>query len=565
MVSPSLYRLSMIPVVLAALILLFSVVSRPAPERAEEAPDAFAGGSAAALASGLSEAAPERVPGSDDAEAAIEFVTDELLEIEGGQVSTQKFTAPFDGEDVEMTNVSLLLPGETEDRIVIVAPRDCAEGACAASSAAATGALLELARAIDNTQHSRTVQLVSTEGAGAGGAGAEALADLLQIQPPEAAIAILRPGSPEPSPPFVLAESAGMQSASVGLVESAEAVAGRELGRSAELPRDTFSSLLQLAVPLGVGDSAVLISRGVDAVGLSSEGDLPLDPADEGAENVSGQTLGQTGRAALALFLALDASSGPLEHGPDSYIPLAGKLVPDWAIALLALTLLLPVGIVSADALVRANRRGAGVYGALGWAALWSLPFLATLLLAYLFEVVGLLPGPAFPYVPAMNDPGAGGIASIVLLSAAMVGGLWGARRLRPRPGPETAPAAVGAVAFAGALLLWAVNPFLALLAVPAVHAWPATAARARGPILGIVALFIGLVPALLVVVHVGNELDVGGLAPWHLLLLVSGKHLGFTTMLCFCLLGGALAAAVDGLLRPKGHSRLDAYATNRG
>ena len=64
MVSPSLYRASMIPVVLAALVLLFSVVSRPAPERADEAPDAFAGGSAAALATALGEAAPERVPGS---------------------------------------------------------------------------------------------------------------------------------------------------------------------------------------------------------------------------------------------------------------------------------------------------------------------------------------------------------------------------------------------------------------------------------------------------------------------------------------------------------------------
>src|SRR5688500_14284252 len=152
MVSPSLYRLSMIPVALAALVLLFSVVSRPPAERAEESPDAFAGGRAAALASALSEAAPERVPGSEDAEAATEFVTDELLEIEGGQVSTQDFTAPVDGEDVEMTNVSLLLPGETEDRLVIVATRDCAEGACAASSAAATGVLIELARAIDITQ-----------------------------------------------------------------------------------------------------------------------------------------------------------------------------------------------------------------------------------------------------------------------------------------------------------------------------------------------------------------------------------------------------------------------------
>ena len=565
MVSPSLYRLSLIPVVLAALVLLFSVVTRPPAERADESTDAFAGGHAAALSNALSETAPERVPGSDDAAAATEFVTDELLEIEGGQVETQKFTAPVDGEDAEMTNISLLLPGEIEDRLVILAPRDCPEGGCAASSAAETGVLIELARAIDITQHTRTVQLVSTEGASAGGAGAEALADLLRFQPPDAAIAILRPGSPEPSPPFVLAESAGSQSASVGLVESAEVAVGRELRRSAELPRDTFGSLMQLAVPLGVGDSAVLISRGIDAVGISSEGDLPLDPEQDTPANVSAQTLAQTGRAALSLFLALDASTGPLEHGPGSYIPLAGKLLPDWAIALLALTLLLPVGLVSADALIRAHRSGAHVYAALGWAALWCLPFLATLLLAYLLELIGLLPGPPFPYVPRLNDPGAGGIVSILLLSAALFGGLWGVGRLRARPEPETAPAAVGAVAFAGGLALWVLNPFLALLAVPAVHAWPVTAARARGRGLGILALIVGLVPAIFVFLHVGDELGVGGLAPWHLLLLVSGKHLGFTTMLCLCLLGGALAAALDGLLRPKGRSRLDAYAKKRG
>ena len=238
----------------------------------------------------------------------------------------------------------------------------------------------------------------------------------------------------------MLAESAGSQSASVGLVESAEAAVGRELGRSAELPRDTFSSLMQLAVPLGVGDSAVLISRGVDAVGLSSEGDLPLDPVDDTADSVSGQTLGQIGRAALSLFLALDASSGPLEHGPDSYIPLAGKLVPDWAIALLALTLLVPVGIVSADALIRAHRRGARVYACarLGGAVERALPCDPSARLSARADRPAS--GPAFPYVPALNDPGAGGIVSIVLLFAALLGGTGAVRRFCAAPGAGNRP-----------------------------------------------------------------------------------------------------------------------------
>lgn len=565
MVDPALYRATMIPVVVAALILLFSVVSRPSPERSEETTDAFSGGRAAALATALEEAAPERVPGSEDADAATAFVIERFGEIEGGEVAEQDFTAPWDGDDAEMTNVSLLLPGETDERLLILAPRDCAEGTCSASSAAATGALLELARAVDSLQHRKTVLFVSTDGSVAESAGAKALADLLEVQPPQAAIAILRPASAEPSPPYVLTESAGSQSASVGLVESAEAAAGRELGEPAELPRDTLSSLLGLALPVGLGDQAVLIARDIDAVGFSSEGDLPLDPARDTADDVSSRTLGETGRAALSLFVALDAATGPLEHGPGSYVPLAGKLLPDWALSLLCLALILPVGIVSAEALLRDRRRGGDALRALAWAALWSLPFLGALLLAHGLELVGLLPGPAFPYVPGLNEPGAGGIISIVMLAGALGGGVFALSRWRRRPGAESSPAAVGLAAFAGVMVLWVINPFLALLAVPALHLWPVTAARSRGRVLGVAALAIGLLPALALALHVAGELDVGGLAPWHLLLFVSGHHLGFATMLCLCVLGGCLAAAVDGLLRPNEGRQVDAYAIQRG
>ena len=138
-------------------------------------------------------------------------------------------------------------------------------------------------------------------------------------------------------------------------------------------------------------------------------------------------------------------------------------------------------------------------------------------------------------------------------------------KRLRPRAGPETAPAAVGVTAFTGAIALWLINPFLALLAAPAAHAWPVAAARSRGRGLGVLALALGLLPAVALLAHISSELDAGALAPWHLLLLVSGKHLGFATMLCLCLLAGSFAAAVDGLVRPKGQSRVDAYATYGG
>ena len=98
----------------------------------------------------------------------------------------------------------------------------------------------------------------------------------------------------------------------------------------------------------------------------------------------------------------------------------------------------------------------------------------------------------------ALNDPGAGGIVSIVLLSAALAGGLWAVRRLRGRPGPETRPPPSAPSPSPGRCCSGSINPFLALLAVPAVHAWPvdrrpAPADRA----LGVLALAVGLLPAV--------------------------------------------------------------------
>ena len=95
-------------------------------------------------------------------------------------------------------------------------------------------------------------------------------------------------------------------------------------------------------------------------------------------------------------------------------MPLAGKLIPGWAIALLAIALLAPVAIVSVDGLARASRRGEALLPAAAWLLSRMIPFIATALLAYLMALIGLIPDPSFPFDPSryrFGVRGGGGLA----------------------------------------------------------------------------------------------------------------------------------------------------------
>src|SRR4051794_19110033 len=394
------YRGALLLALGALVVVMFSVVSRPEPVRSKLAADAFDGERAAAIDRALLEVAPNRTPGSEDDRAAADFVAKQFGNVHGGQVSIQGFSGSFGGEDVKLRNVSLLVPGnKTDRRIVIVAPRDCAGGPCAVSSGAATGALLELAHAFDGAQHDKTLLFVSTDGSVAGSAGAKALAAVLGATPADAVVVVSAPGAASPSRPFVVPWSSGEQSASIQLLESAETAVSTEAAGD-PLSIGTIPAMLRLAVPAGLGEQAPLIAAGVDAIAISSAGERPLPASADGLDSLSGESLGDFGRAALSLTLSLDADNDPIEHGPGTYLPLAGKLIPGWSIALLVLTLLLPVGLVSIDGLARASRNDQHVLGALAWLLSRALPLVAVFVLAYLLAWLGLLPAPSFPFDP---------------------------------------------------------------------------------------------------------------------------------------------------------------------
>jgi hypothetical protein len=552
MLEPRLYRATLILGVAAAIVLMFSVASRPEALRTDTAADAFDGGEAAALARQIVRLAPERAPGGVGDEAVADFVAARFERIEGGQVREQRFEGRFEGEEVELRNVLLVRSGSAGGRIVIAAPRDCAEGSCAASSAAATAALLGLAETFGGARHRKTLVFASLDGSAAGASGAAELAEALEGEPAKAVIVISQPGAESPSRPLVIPWSRGPQSTSIQLIESAKQAVEAELPGEGTVRLGTVQSLLRLAIPTGLGDQAPLVEAGADAVAISSAGERPLPASEDTAAQLSAETLTGTGRAVLSLTFALDAHDGDLVHGPEAYIPLAGKLIPGWALALLALALLAPIGLVSIDALARSARHGEPALAAVAWALSRIVPFAVAILLAYVLALLGLMPDPAFPFDPRRYTLDLEAVLVLALLAAAFAVGL---RLLRLLPAPEHAdwavPSSIGLVLFLAAIGVWLANPYLALLLVPTVHLW-FFASLLRGRLAAALALCaVGLVIPVAAMIHLASTLGVGVSAGWELLLMFTGHHFGVLAAIPLCLLGGCLVAVLSNAAGP--------------
>lgn len=555
MTSFRIYRAAFAPAMVAVVVLLFSLQGRPAPLPPVVASAEFDQPAAARIDRQITQAAPVRTPGSEGDRAIADLVAKRFAGVREGQVAEQRFDHNFEGEDVELRNLVLTLPGESARSVVVLAARDSASGPGAASSAAATATLLELVDKLRTSSHAKTLVFVSTDGGSDGAAGAR---EFVERYPEpdliDGAVVLWQPGSATPREPSLLDTSDGSQSPSAQLVRTAERALTEQAGRQPRL-EGAFGELAQLALPSGLGEQAVLIEQDIDAVGLSSAGERPLAVAADQPDDLSAATLGDLGRTALLLVATLDAAAAPPEHGPATYLNLAGNLVPGWALALLALTLLLPAALASLEALVQAFRAGARPGPALLWAASRSLPLLAALLLLYLLAVTGIVARPAFPFDPGRFRVGAGQIVAMLFLASVIGAGYYAIRGWRVPAGlpHEVAASSLGLIAALAVLLAWLANPYLALLLVPAAHVWLLDARRA-GPLawpLALGAIALSLLPMAAAVLHVTGRLDLGAGAPWHLTLMVGAGQIGFWPMLSLCLLCGSLVGLVALAARP--------------
>ncbi|MCA1481348.1 hypothetical protein, partial [Bradyrhizobium sp. NBAIM08] len=135
----------------------------------------------------------------------------------------------------------------------------------------------------------------------------------------DAALVISQPGVRDPRPPFVVASGLGPDSASPQLLRTARAGAAGRYGERDDEP-GLWSGLSRLAVPMGLGEQAVLRDEGLEALAISGAGERQV-PAEEDAR-VSAETMAASGTAMLDLILTLDEAERPPAEGPGEYVRL---------------------------------------------------------------------------------------------------------------------------------------------------------------------------------------------------------------------------------------------------
>jgi hypothetical protein len=265
----------------------------------------------------------------------------------------------------------------------------------------------------------------------------------------------------------------------------------------------------------------------------------------------------------------------------SSYLTYSGKVVPGWAIKLLVLVLMLPVALAVVDGFARVRRRGHSVTLGLARVLAAGVPFLLAVLVIIGARLTGALaaapPGPLAAGQLRLHGAGIAvmAVAGLVLVSSSWVmprllGVLSGTSR---RSGAETADPgrSIGAliVLLLATLALWALNPFAALLVIPALHLWMwlVDPDLRPNPVLSATLLLLGLAPLVLVCLY---WLSTQGLGPvdglWHGVLLIAGGQIGLPAAAGWSAILGCLVSVIVLAVRIQRQPRPeDAPVTVRG
>jgi len=436
---------------------------------------------------------------------------------------------------------------------VIMAARDSESVPDATGSAADTAALLELARVIRGRPSRKTLVLASVDGSTMGDAGARRFMrtaeDRDRIQ---AVIVLSNLGAARARGPTVLAWSNDHRRGGIGLYRTAVASLREEFGVDPS-EEGAVGQFVRIAYPLGLGAQGPLLADGLEAIRLSGSGELPPPEDERGLDDASADQLGQFGRAALRLVSALDAAREPPEHGPSSYLAINRKILPGWVVTILAATLLLPALLASIDAFARARRRREVAPGWWRAIALWSLPFLAAFGMAELLVLLDQAPdGGAAPSDPSVHPLDGEAAATLgACVATAALAWLLVRPRLRRRieaAGSGGAAAVTALTLCVGVLIVWLLNPFAALLLVPAVHLWMLAMLSglrlSRGGALAV--LLGGAVPPLLAAVVYLDRLSLNPVeGVWYLWILVTGHAISPLTTILACLFAAAFAVTI--------------------
>jgi len=565
------YRASFVIGLFAVLVAMFSFQERPRPLGATLAPDAFDGTQSYVETGRVVDRYPDREPGSTGDEHVGNFVESQFRAL-GFETSRDRFTGTYDGHDVSMSNVVGVLSAPSDRQIVVIAPRDSADRP-GASTASDTGVLLALADALDGSSRHRTFVFVSADGAAADSAGARRFVDHYPDRGKVDAVLVLEDvGAEAARRPFVVPWSSDSHRSSLQISRTASAELAREADAGTGSP-SFVGQFLRQAWPLTLREQGPLVAGGLDAVTLTSHGEVQRSGSADNLDGISKVRLGLFGRAAFGTLLAYDGAP-KLDRSPSRYLLIGRKVIPDWAIALLAAGFAIPALVASVDAFARTRRRGLPIGSRLRWVLAAAVPFLLTLLVAFAFELLGWLPRTASAALAPATRPTDGESLPALAALALVFGLAWvlvrraaaGPRNHFDHPDPAAGVALALLLSFE-VLLVCAFNPFTALILMPAAHVAVLAAQPRRPRRAGIAAATLGVALALPVaaVVYYGTRLDLGFDPTRYVLMLLGSAGGSPLTALLFSLVAGTLASALIAAFGAVERREADAPVTVRG
>jgi hypothetical protein len=567
MLDPRIYRTGLIAVVLAVIVVAFSLENQSPALQTNLVPDAYSAQDAWALLGTMARSYPRRGPGSADDRKLAGYIASQLRQ-DSFTVSTDSFAAPTPAGRRRVENVVGMRAGLGSGTIVLEANRDslAAPGAAALSG---TAVMLELARLLSGQTQQHTVVLASTSGL-FGSAAAARLAARLP-KPIDAVIALGDLAGTATHQPVVVPWADDELVAPPLLRNTVAAALQRQAGlavRGAGLG----GQIAHLAFPLAPSEQAPFEAHGDPAVLISLSGDrLPA-----ASEAVSESQIGSLGRAVAQAFTALD--NGAPVPGPSSYMVWAGKVIPAWAIRLLVLGLLLPALVATVDGVARVRRRGQAVLRGCAWALSAALPFVLAAAVVLLAGAAGLsAAAPAAPVPGRVLSIGGWDLVLLAGIVLVLAGGLLWLRPLATRSvglvqeadakrASGAQPSHVSAGNGAGVLLvlcvlslaLWYANPYAAAVMAPALHMWMWSIESGRLPLWARIALLLGgLVAPAMIVAYYAVTL---GLNPvelaWSWILLLAGGAVGWVAALEWSVFAGCALSVAAILLRSTGAPR---------
>ena len=479
-----LVRVSSLIVAPAVLALLFSISETGTLPRPPLEP-LFDSATAAALATRLSTEYPTRVPGTSGASDAALWFRETIASF-GFNTEEDVWAEDIPGlGSVELRNVVAVVPGRSEQAIVLVAHRDNTGTAQPyADNASGTAALIELARGFAPRGTTvaprplRTLILVSTDGGAYGGAGAARFASE-SLLADGAFAAIVLDGLAGSGVPRIAIAGDVPSSPAPALVRTAVARVREQTGAEPSLP-SVPTQLVNLALPYAAGEQGSFLSAGIAALTLTTDesGDPPI-PLGDPSTSLSVESLGALGRATEGLVGSIDASVGAAFRTPDTVF-LGDRVASGWAVRLTLLVAVVPFALGVLDLFARSRRRQLPLLPAARALRARAFFWLYAGLLLWAAGTAGILPtGAPLPVPPYSSFVTDWPLAGLALLGLALAAG-WAVARQRLVATTHRTTAEERLAGYAVALSWLAVvaiaiglaKPYALVFVLPSLYAW---------------------------------------------------------------------------------------------